>query len=236
MATDQLKLIRETDWDVLIILDACRLDYFKAYNPIRGKLIPAYSPGSCTIEWLNAVFPGYYDFTYVSANPFVNSRRPIREYDARKHFKRIVDVWDWGWSEELSTVPPWNVNKAVLENLDRRMVVHYIQPHGPYIGEIKLTIRGRGVAPGDPMPHNDEIIRRVKRGEISVELLSRAYVGNLKLVLKYVEELVGRLPHRRIVITSDHGELLGEDGQFLHPCGSRNRLLREVPFLIVSST
>ncbi len=58
--------------------------------------------------------------------------------------------------------------------------------------------------------------------------LSRAYMENLKIVLEEVSKLL-RYISGRTIVTSDHGELLGEDGfyshQFDHP------LLREVPWL-----
>ena len=217
------------------MLDACRYDYFASLNFFDGELLPARSPASCTVDWLRSVFPGRYDLTYVSATPMVNSRGvPVYGYRASDHFRRIVDVWDFGWDEELGTVPPWEVNEAALRNVDGRMVIHYLQPHGPYIGSVRLTVRGqRRAAPSHPFAPDLIVVELVRRGAVGLELLRAAYRENLRLALRYVEELVGRLPHKRIVVTSDHGELLGEGGRFLHPCGLDVRELRVVPWLEV---
>lgn len=51
----QKNLINERDWDCLVILDACRYDYFeKVYEDyLSGDLRKVLSSGSCTEEWLN---------------------------------------------------------------------------------------------------------------------------------------------------------------------------------------
>lgn len=45
-----------------------------------------------------------------------------------------------------------------------------------------------------------------------------AYKKNLVSVLKEVQRLVDDL-EGKIIVTSDHGEALGEDGIYLHPIG-----------------
>ena len=75
--------------------------------------------------------------------------------------------------------------------------------------------------------------------------LIKAYRENLKMVLDYAAKLCARLPHKKIVITSDHGELLGEEGAYEHPNGpidkifnnlslKRKKILQEVPWLSVN--
>ena len=46
---NQQKLIERENWDYLIILDACRFDYFVDEYPnfLDGKLFKAVSPASC---------------------------------------------------------------------------------------------------------------------------------------------------------------------------------------------
>ena len=53
--------IMEEKWDYLIVLDACRYDYFKEYNNIlEGHLEKKLSCASCTYEWLEKNFSGKY--------------------------------------------------------------------------------------------------------------------------------------------------------------------------------
>jgi hypothetical protein len=147
--------IVEEDWDNLIILDACRYDFFeRVYKDYLtdGKLEKRRSRGSSTPEWLKNNFPAKYDITYVSSNAFVNThgiplnkllRRCRYPWKATEHFSRIIDVWRFGWDERLATVRPEEVNHAYLSNKnkdDNRTIIHYLQPHAPYLS---LNLRAR---------------------------------------------------------------------------------------------
>jgi len=140
--------IVEEDWDNLIILDACRYDFFeKVYREYLpdGNLEKRRSRGSNTPEWLEKNFTAKYDITYVSSNPFINSHgiplnklRPRCSYPwkATEHFSKIIDVWNFGWDERLRAVKPEEVNKAYLSNKVKdynRKIIHYVQPHTPYL-------------------------------------------------------------------------------------------------------
>jgi membrane-anchored protein YejM (alkaline phosphatase superfamily) len=61
--------------------------------------------------------------------------------------------------------------------------------------------------------------------------LREAYARNLEIVLSHVSDLLEAL-QGTIVVTSDHGERLGEGGRFSHGHGLRDRLLLEVPWLV----
>lgn len=150
MIINQCTEIWSTEWKYLVILDACRYDYFeriyKDYPLLRkGKLSTAISCGSTTYEWLKYAFKcskdkRCNDIVYISANPFINSRGlRTRDFDPKKHLKdmKIIDVWDWGWSDDLGTVHPREVNKATLIAIrlhrNKRFIIHYLQPHYPYL-------------------------------------------------------------------------------------------------------
>lgn len=219
---------------VLIILDACRFDYFSLTvgDYLYGSLIKARSPATETLTWLKRTFTSWYDVTYVSANAFVNSKMAVKGFEASKHFKRIIDVWDWGWKRNIYTVPPSEVNKAVLKYMDDKMIIHYIQPHGVWIGKVKLVVSPEE---RDKMGkrHMDEYIAyKVLKGEIPLPLFKKAYEFNLRLVLEYVTKLIPHLKGK-IVVTADHGELLGEHSKFLHPKDFYVPELYEVPWFIV---
>lgn len=200
----QMNFLQELNWDHLIILDACRYDFFEQeiYKYLKGKLSKALSPASFTYEWLKNVWKEFYNLTYFSANPIVNSKGiTVHGFRAKDHYKQIIDVWDQGWSKELSTVPPWSVNRAVRRFKPAKSVIHYMQPHA------------------------------CMHGEISIDVLRQAYRDNLRTVFKYVTKLIPHL-HGRVILTSDHGELLGEYGLLLH-VGVRAVELRLVPWFEV---
>lgn len=129
-------------WDYLIVLDACRFDYFSHLyrHFFDGDLSKVFSVGSHTLEWRVNTFREYHeDIIYVSANAYINSIGEIAGFDARKHFYKVVDVWHFGWDEELGTVHPETVTKVALslkdKYPDKRLIIHYLQPHAPYISE-----------------------------------------------------------------------------------------------------
>ena len=143
----ETKNILDEKWDFLIILDACRYDYFRDMykNYLDGDLKKAISPAFHTLDWLSKVVMGFYDdIIYISANPYINSKIETPEqygfkFDAKKHFFKIVDVWIWGWDNQLGTVPPNEVNKALFKAKpkykNKRYILHYVQPHEPYISQ-----------------------------------------------------------------------------------------------------
>ncbi|MHA1617572.1 MAG: hypothetical protein ACTSX9_09725 [Candidatus Njordarchaeales archaeon] len=255
------------DWEFMIVLDACRYDYFeKLYHKyFSGKLEKRISPGYDTISWFKKTFTGYYpDIIYVSSNPFIGSSAKYSGFYAGKHFYRVIDVWWFGWDDKLGTVHPRETTYVALNmlriNKNKRMIVHYIQPHEPYISEPfkQTTLKFRELINHpksypfrvmtqvfhkfykplkllimralDEQPNLRKNIRRKLLGIIyeheyfaenfSIDYLRRAYEANLDLVLKYAAILchviLGKNPHAKIVITSDHGELLGEDNLLGH--------------------
>ncbi len=139
-----------TDWDYLIVLDACRYDAFESVYEeyLDGDLERRRSPGSATPEWASKTFTGQHDLVYFSTIPFINSLGiPLCDlrwgascdYDwaAADHIDEVVDLWREAWDDDLGAVTPEAVTAAARERLDdgsdRRMVVHYLQPHAPYL-------------------------------------------------------------------------------------------------------
>lgn len=282
MGGEMLRVMEEK-WDYLIILDACRYDYFSDIyeSHFLGDLDKRISLGSTTAEWCNRSFPRRYsDVIYISGNPIINSRLKIRGFDAKKHFFKIIDVWDSGWDEELSTVPPKQINRFSLNFSERfpekRQIIHYMQPHEPYLSDrfsAKKMLKNRRY--DDGLSRLQTYLRRIPladlgnlllvrtgilnhlwelreafnlppasimdaiRREYGTDGLREAYRENLTLVLEHARMLCGDLlantPSERIVITSDHGELLGENGDFSHRGGCNNPFLLDVPFLRVEN-
>jgi hypothetical protein len=222
-----------SDFDTIIILDACRYDYYRKFRTAHKILADA----THTVSSIKHMFPFTYpDTVYVSGNPFINGRHVVFEdYDALDHFRFVDDVWLHGWEavDGISTVPPWNLFDAAVKYQRRgyRTVVHFVQPHAPYIGQIKINthdfVWSRNVTMGKngqiPSPDEDPPDRN-----FDVPRLQEAYYHNLHLVLRYAVNCV----NGTTCITADHGELLGEQGLFYH--GSlqhplEHPKLREIP-------
>lgn len=244
---NQSKLIKETDWDVLVVLDAARYDYFSELYD--GDCEPVWSPASFTGAWLKENWSGEHDVKVYSGVPAVNSYGvPTWEYKASEHFREIVDVWDFGWSDELGSTPPHEVTEAFKSQHEgERCIVWYQQPHGPWIGEPRLTrflkkaspVRKtrertkRGEATGrDVMrnPAHNELMQEVRSGKYEKSFIRDCYRGNLNLVLEELRKLFEEADGK-VVVTSDHGEHLGESGLWLHPGSVVSEELRAVPWV-----
>jgi hypothetical protein len=235
----QEELIHGGDWDNLIILDACRYDYFEQEYPnfLEGKLSKLRSPASWTYAWLSKMFGGKYDIKFYSAHPGVNSRGVGRNmgYVGADHFKDIVDVWDFGWDGELGTVHPKTLTDVVLKDLKsgktgEKNIIWYVQPHAPWIGKTKLAGFRKDWNDKTTL---DDISEKISNGEISLSEFRQAYRDNLRLALECVADLVPHLKGKTVV-SADHGELLGEWGYCTHPSFFIHKDLRTVPWLEVS--
>lgn len=279
----QKELIHKVDWDCLIILDACRYDFFeKTYKDfLDGDLKKADSGAYETRGWLKNTFSDskMENTIYVSGTPHINSLgvRYMQNFDARNHFKGIVDVWDFGWDKEQDTVLPSTMTKAIktrlAKNPELNIISHFNQPHNPYIGypsikateetkfsqanEIKNFGSGEGilrlirekvgiaVEKTIGKTRTKQIRSRLglhKEGENPVRafakkygtcILKEAYQKNLRIVLREIQSTIDKLSNLKIVITSDHGELLGEYGLYGH--GFEVPELRKIPWLEVEN-
>jgi len=219
---------------MIIVLDACRYDFFeRVYREfLDGELLKVRSANSTTPYWLRETWPGRYDAVYVSANPFImpsppertrdgdEVRRWLGDYNPGEHFKKIVSLYLTDWDEELGTVRPEAVVRRALENLYPRMIVHFLQPHAPYIGGRRILNK--------PI----RIPEKLRRGLVSYWEVLEAYEDNLRLALRHAAELVSKVDHRVVVVTSDHGEMITPTW-IEHPPNTFTPELVEVPWLWV---
>jgi hypothetical protein len=231
-------------WDCLIILDACRYDYFaREYHKfLQGDLQKRRSRGSSTSDWLLKNFTRFYpDIVYVSGNPHC-SDRAINGFLGTDHFHAIEHVWKYAWDEEVDSIRPDDMVRAALEAKKRypgkRIIVHFIQPHGPWIGDTRISIAEVSSGPAEKSTVDGKWItdkhvwEMVRQGMFDVPRLKRAYTDNLLVALRSVRDLVDRLDGR-IVVSADHGEAFGDRLVVEHPSGIYCSELVEVPWLVI---
>jgi len=215
--------VLDEEWDYLIVLDACRYDYFEKYNFIDGDLQKVNSVATYTLDWVIRNFRGRNckDIVYVSTNPYVSNTELIK-YIGYNLFYHIEPVWEYDWDDKLGTVPPEAVTEAAIKCKnkfpDKRMIVHYMQPHSPYLDVPDFPKFWEMGTLG---------VRRNKK------VITGLYISNLKKVLKEVEGLIKHL-EGKIIITSDHGEMFGEYFISGHDSDLFFKELREVPWLIIN--
>jgi hypothetical protein len=233
------------DWDNLVILDACRYDMFEQASDIDGTLSSRISKGSATTEWLRANFDNrdLRDTVYVTANPQLQRHR--EQWDVRLH--ETVDVWrNEGWDEKTGTVRAETLTEVAIDAFDRfpnkRLVVHYMQPHYPFVPAETTVDKEHLNTIGESAesPTGESVWERKFAGDLA---LTRAelwtmYRDNLAYVLESVAELLPELSGKTVV-TSDHGNYVGERAspipirEYGHPRGIYDDVLVRVPWLEV---
>lgn len=230
--------VTSESWDNLIILDACRYDAFAECIDIDGTLQSRISKGGQSLEFLEANFDSgpYNDIVYVSANPYTG------EIDSE--FFKLINVWDTGWSSEYETVLPETLTEAAIEaheeHPDKRLIVHYMQPHMPFIGERGMQYRREYDIDNPDNSDSPALGPALHYGlaDISVDEAWDGYMENLSIVLESVEGLLEEVDGKS-VITSDHGELFGEwvgpvpAPIYGHTPAIRSEPLVKVPWFVV---
>lgn len=165
----QKDLIQRKCWDCLIVLDACRYDFFEKVFDLYmdGTLLKVISSGSHTTEWFKKTFQtgNWKDTVYVSSNPYIASTKIdwsdinpetheiAREFNANDYFYKVVNV----------DSAPQKVAKATkmarAKYPSKRIISHFMQPHDPYlcfdekgnsfkkiIGRLKNTVKHIGLS------------------------------------------------------------------------------------------
>lgn len=107
-------------------------------------------------------------------------------YRPTDHFKEVIDAWKLGGGSR-------RITESALRHTDRRMLIHYMSPH--------LHIR--------------DASESFKKGKRTLESIQAEYFENLKSVWAEVEKVISNVT-QKVVVTADHAELLGENGEIGH--------------------
>lgn len=220
------------DWDTLVILDACRFDLMEELDPFGPPVQRVLSNASQTREFLSQNFgtQELLDTVYVTASPQLTA--------CKATFAHVEHVWQSEWNNQLNTVMPSSVTEAALKINERfpkkRLIVHYMQPHYPFIGETGRRIEEQ--ASFHLTPKGTSIWEKLQGGELSEVEVRQAYRENLELVIPEAQRLVDSL-RGKTVITSDHGNLFGKQVSPLpirvygHPARIHDHELTAVPWV-----
>jgi hypothetical protein len=222
------------DWDLLIVVDACRFDLMRevaAEYEYIDRVGAFRSLDSMTLQWMKKNFvPTYADemarTAYVCGNPF--SKEALDADD----FLALDEVWEYVW-DDPGTVPPRAItDRTIAASRERepdRLVAHYMQPHCPFISRPDLTQGKRLDKFGNQ--EWDDVWQKLQAGTVSREAVWTGYRENLELVLNDIGLLLNNIKAENVVITSDHGNALGEWLVYGHPPGMPLDCLRVVPWI-----
>lgn len=273
--------VMSRDWDILIILDTCRVDALKEISSEYSFITDVdtiISRGSHSAEWMAQTFTN--DFSeelkntaYISANPFsktvIQNKLEVTDDQVEQSIGAVQQLKRWGkWDiighEDIGYLDyVWEYalqenkeNKFVHDNeidehdvpeyitppeyvTDRgidtwrssdfdRMILHYWQPHTPYIAN--------AIKEGRPLYDREESPRDYLRETGNKEAIFDLYLDELRYVLDSVELFLNNADAERVVISADHGEALGEYGQYKHPITCLNPHVKRVPWAVTTAT
>lgn len=268
------------DWDILIILDCCRVDALRTVAdeyPFIHDVQSMISRGSHSAEWMSQTFVEDYEDTlrdtgYISANPFsktvvenhfettgdqvdhaVGSAQELERWGSWNlidpdKIGHLEHVWEYTLQEgtnafvdeneidiedvpEYITPPEYVTDRGInlwrSGNLDR-MVLHYWQPHTPYVSN--AISENRSLYEYEQSPR--EYIQSVSGNR---EQIFSLYLDDLRYALDSIQVLLNNVDAEKVVISADHGEAFGEYGQYKHPITCLNPHVKKVPWTITSA-
>ena len=222
-----------------------------------------WSVGSTSKEWVEQTFTQAYadeiaNTAYVTGNPFSNTllqERDRTEYGSthgtwienadwvdRVMNDNIVDGESFGHLEPLWGVTgpdaPFQESqhpealtdytiKASRSGEFDRVIAHYMQPHSPYFAS--------STEYDELEEYEKHPFRALKRGGSEAsQKVWEAYLDNLRYALDYIEILIENVDGT-VVISADHGELLGDHRMYYHMPGNPHPKLKKVPWVEVES-
>ena len=214
------------DWDNLIILDACRYDEFERHSMLSGRTESRVSRGSTSPEFIRGNFTEktLHDVVYVSANGWYAKLKDDIGTDV--HAFEFVERDAMGGLTSRPETVAAAARNAAEEYPEKRLLVHFMQPHQPYLGPT-----------GEQFEFSTGMQDTIRRTGASYRDIIQAYRENLELVLTEIEPLLDDLVGKTVV-TADHGELLNDREQpipirtYGHPEGVYDEHLVKVPWHI----
>jgi len=209
-------------------------------NTIDGELRPVLSQGSHSFEFMRGNFLDreIHDTIYITANPHAAKLPNDIFYD----IKMILD----------SYMQPEKVIEYAIEtnefNPNKRLIVHLMPPHRPHFGPTADRLREqfnlKDWSKVDKLQDVNDSGRSIWNlaihDEITIKELRQSYRETLNIALELAENCINQL-NGKSVITSDHGELLGERAtplthrRYGHPHNVYCRKLRIIPWLEIES-
>lgn len=255
--------VYEEDWDLLIILDTCRVDALKHFRDefyfLRdGQFETRTSLGGATLEWLSKTFTsrtrsGVSKTAYLSGNGWTEL---IFERGARPE-----DHLNVPW-----TPTTWNTvdisSFAYFDNVWRRAegtnpISDFPRPDSDFITDAAIRLGRREEFERTIVhfmqPHSPYVENALAAGRDTLQQYEsdpfeylcgggsrdtawNAYLTELETALRSVETLLRNFDAQDVIISADHGEAFGEWGVYGHLSGSIHPKVRKVPWIRTTAT
>jgi hypothetical protein len=219
------KTVYDSEWDTLVILDACRVDLLcevvSEYEWLPDKTnienSAIHSVAGSSKEWMERTF-GKTDSSVLKETAYITGN-PFSEEALNSESLGLLDeVWRYRWDTDVGTIRPEPLIERAIQvsrtdNYDR-VIVHLMQPHAPFINNPSIHSGynpQRWGATKEP-----DIWNRIRREEVGRQTVWKAYRENLQIALNSVQDLMNNIDGK-MVISADHGNALGDHGIWGHP-------------------
>lgn len=223
--------IWDREWDMIVILDSCRPEWIQEVSSEYDFITNVgtiNSVGSHSMEWV--------DKTFKSANP-ATLEESI--YITGNHYARRAPEDKFSEFEDLNNysgefpAPPAHVitDRTVAvcrEQTWRHCIVHYMQPHKPFL---QCDSDRRNVEIAAEWSKGHQLYHQYFKENITKQELIDGFINNLRYVLDEVDLLLDNVDAPKTVITSDHGQALGERFIWDHHPGVQIEPLKKVPWV-----
>lgn len=226
--------VYDTEWDVLVILDGCRHDM---YSELVADTPALTSVGTASTEWIRNTFDtGRYAeemqrTAYITGNGYSATLLDPDE------FGLLDEAYLYARDDERGTMPPGPLTDRAISAARSggydRVIVHYMQPHYPFIGDGPVTGTTLdfedGFGQSDALREQKGIWTQIADGDRTPEPVIESYRANLEYVMPHVNLLCNNVDGR-VAISADHGNALGEWGIWGHQVGTPVPGLVRVPW------
>jgi len=241
--------IYDREWDLLVVLDTCRVDALQKLAPdydFINDVGSIWSVGSSTPEWTVKTFTednleniqktayivssGYAG--YVLRDRIFHPNKDLElelDWGVVRHndFKYYEESWEAGEQIEGYPVPSNTTERAIdvgREICPERTIVHYFSPHSPFTYR---AIKYRELM----REYEKNPFSMLREGNDIKSEVWKAYIEQTRLVLDSVEKLIENFDAENVVITADHGEAFGEAGFIEHRAGMLHPVVKKVPWV-----
>lgn len=244
------------EWDLLIVLDTCRVDALTELQgeyPFLSEVDRVFSVGSSTPEWTAQTFDRDHleairNTAYLTGNGYASQVLDGRVTpESFVHAGFAPTAWDTVGRDDLEYLDEiWKYAPRTRGNPKNGM------PSPRVITDRAIQVGREGdherLLVHYPQPHFPYVYddptgvtdspERHERAPFDYlreggdrEDVWRAYLRQLRMVLGEVEELLRNADAGTAVITADHGEAFGEWGVYGHPTASVHPYVRWVPWV-----
>lgn len=246
------------DWDLLILLDACRWDLMEEiedeYDWIEssGTFM---SPASHSREFLHKTFMSgpsglekFHAWMKIVQDPDnmdimdehwdMSHREEIGKtaYITWNVFAQMLDKDSFHtfkplgrakWGDDEAILNPRRITdetiRAMRDGEPEYAIAHYMQPHTPFRNDSSIEESG-------------SVWDRIQTGTKDRDVAWEEYKDNLRWVMDEVELLIENVDAEKVVISADHGNVVGEWGCYGHRPYTPIPAVKKVPWVKTTAT